>query len=139
VDDAVAVRVAGRLEHLADQRYRLLRRQALVDQRLQRAALEQLHRDVVGAFDVAAVVDGDDVGMREAGGGLGLAAEALDELAVLGEPPVEDLQRDATLQVRVLGEPDVSHPARTDPLQQPVATVDRASLADFRRHRRLPS
>ena len=44
-----------------------------------------LHRDVVGAVDLAAVEDGDDVGVLEAGRRLGLAAEALDEFAVLGE------------------------------------------------------
>ena len=131
MDDTVPVGEARPLEHLADQPDRLLGGQARVDQLLQRAALQVLHRDVVGAVDVAAVEDGDDVRVLEAGGRLGLAAEALDELAVLGEAPVQHLERDAALQVRVLGQPDVRHPARADPAQQPVAAVDRASLADL--------
>ena len=48
---------------------------------LERLALDVLHDDVVGAVDRAPVVDVDDVGVVDAGGGLGLAAEALDELA----------------------------------------------------------
>ena len=55
---------------------------------LERAPLEVLHRDVVGAVPLAAVVDGDDVLVLEAGGARGLAAEALDELVVLGEAAV---------------------------------------------------
>ena len=82
---------------------RVLRRQPAVDQLLQRAALDVLHRDVVGAVELAAVEDGDDVRVLEAGRRLGLAAEALDELAVLGEAAVQDLQRDLALQVGVLG------------------------------------
>ncbi len=120
VDDPVAVGEAGRLEHLADRADRPLRAvRPGVDQLLQGAALEYLHRDVVGALDVAAVEDGDDVGVLEAGGGLRLAAEPLDELAVLGEAAVEDLQRDEALQMRVFGQPDVGHPAGADPAQQP--------------------
>ena len=38
----------------------------------------------------------------ETGGGLGLAAEALDEFTVLGEARVEDLERDLALQVTPL-------------------------------------
>ena len=52
-----------------------------------------LHRDVVGAVELAAVVDADDVRVLKAGRRLGLAAEALDELVVLGEALVQQLQR----------------------------------------------
>ena len=45
---------------------------------LQLAALHELHRDVGRAGVLAEVVDRDDVGMREAAGGLRLAAEARD-------------------------------------------------------------
>ena len=62
---------------------------------LERAPLEVLHRDVVGAVPLAAVVDRHDVLVLQAGGGGRLAAEALDELLVLGEAAVEELQRDA--------------------------------------------
>ena len=61
---------------------------------------------------LAAVVDADDVRVLEAGGGLRLAAEALDELRVLGEALVQELERDLAVEHLVVGEPDVGHPAR---------------------------
>jgi len=66
----------------------------------------------------------------------GLAPEALDELAILGEAAVQDLERDLALQVRVLGEPDVGHAAGADPSQDPVTAVDDAPLV-YLRHRLL--
>src|ERR671937_695829 len=50
----------------------------------QRAALEVLHRDVVRAVVLAAVVHGDHVLVLQPGGARRFAAEALDELAILG-------------------------------------------------------
>ena len=100
VDDAVAVGEARALEDLADQVRRLLGRQAGVDQLLQRAPLQVLHRDVVGAVELAAIEDGDHVGVLQAGGRLGLAAEALDELVVLGEAACRTLS--ATCRCRWL-------------------------------------
>ena len=132
VDDAVAVGEARRLQHLADQPHRLLGGEPGVDQLLQGAPLHVLHRDVVGALELAAVVDGDDVGVLEPRRGFRLAAEPLDELAVLGEAAVQDLQRDPALKVSVVGEPDVRHPSRADPLQHPVTPVDDAALAHLR-------
>ena len=114
-----------------DQRRGLLRRQAGVDQLLQRAALDELHRDEVGAVDLTPVEDRDDVGVLKRGGGLGLAPEAFDELPVLGEALVEDLQRDPTLKVGVLGEPDVGHPPGADPVEEPVAPGDHRAFGDL--------
>src|SRR2546429_639474 len=70
----------------------------------ERATLEVLHRDVVGALGLAGVVDGDDVGMRERGRVLRLAGEALDELVVVRVALVEDLDRHPPAQLLVLGE-----------------------------------
>jgi hypothetical protein len=58
------------------------------------SGLDVLHRDVVGGLEFAAVVDGDYVRLRESSRRLGLAAEALDELWVLGEVAVQDLECD---------------------------------------------
>ncbi len=124
MDDAVAVGEARPLEHLADQPGGLLGSDAGVDHLFQRAPLQILHRYVVGAFDLTAVEDGDDVGVLQPGGCLGLAAEALDEFLVLGKARVQDLERHPTLQVAVVGEPDVGHAARSDPLHDRVAAVD---------------
>ena len=137
MDDSVAVGEARGFEHLADQQHRVFDAEPGVDQLLQRVPFEHLHRDVEGSFDLAAVVDGDDVRVLEAGRGFGLAAEALDEFAVLGEMPVQDLERDSALKVGVLGEPDVGHPAGADFLQQAVARVENAVLAYLRGHSTL--
>ncbi len=66
--------------------------------RLQRAAGEVLHRDVVRAVPLPAVEDRDHVGVREARGGGGLAAEALHELLVFGEAVVQQLDRHLAAQ-----------------------------------------
>ncbi len=100
------------------------------DQLLERAALEELHRDVVGAVELAAVEDLDDVGVLQAGGGARLAAEALDELRVGGEAAVEDLQRDLAAELGVLGAVDVGHAAAADALDDRVALVDDLALAE---------
>ena len=55
---------------------------------LERAPVEELHRDVVGALGLAAVEDRDDVRVVQAGGVLRLAPEALDELLVARVPVV---------------------------------------------------
>ena len=52
---------------------------------LQRVPVDQLHRDVGRALPLGAVEDADDVRVRESRRGLGLAAEALTELRVVGE------------------------------------------------------
>ena len=85
VDDAVAVGEAGGLQHLADHVTACSGVSPRVDQLLQRRPFDVLHGDVVGALELAAVEDGDDVRVLQAGRRLRLAAEALDELAVLGE------------------------------------------------------
>ena len=100
------------------------RRAARDEQLLERPPLEVLHRDVVGALGLAAVVDRDDVRVREAGGVLRLAPEALDELLVARVPVVEDLDRDAPAELLVLGEIDVRHPARAELPDDQVAPVE---------------
>ncbi len=60
--------------------------------------------------DGAGVVDRQDVGMLEAGGGADLAQEALgaEGGAQLG---VEDLERDGAVVLEVVGEVDARHAA----------------------------
>ena len=102
---------------------------APLDQVLELRPVHVLHRDEVGVAEVAAVEDPDHVRMLEAGGRLGLAPEALDELLVLGEAVVQDLDRDAAVELGVLGEPDVGHSAGADLVVEPVALVDDRALA----------
>ena len=119
-----AKRAARRICDRQVDRARRVQRRLVLDDLLQRAAVEELHRDVVGAVPLAAVVDADDVLVLEAGGAGGLAAEALDELLVLGEAAVEHLQRDLAPELEVLGAVDVGHPAGAEALDDPVAAVD---------------
>ncbi len=126
MDDPVAVREAQRREDLP----RVLdgdrnrRRPAGDDQLLQRAAVEVLHGDVVRPLRLAAVVDRDDVRMRQRRCVLRLAAEALDELVVVRVAVVEDLDGDAAAQLLVLGEVDVGHAAGAELPHDLVATVE---------------
>ena len=62
--------------------------------------------------------------MLEARRAARLAAEALDELGVLGEAAVQDLERDLAPELQVLGAVDVGHPARADAGDHAVAAVD---------------
>ena len=106
------------------------------DQLLERRPVQVLHGDVVGALSLAAVVDRHDVRVREPGGVLRLAPEALDELLVAGMPLVEHLDRDPPAELLVLGEVHVRHPAGPELADDHVAPVE--DLVDQRvrdRHR----
>ena len=71
----------------------------------------KFHDDEVGVAGLAPVVDPDDVGVGEVGGGLGLSPEPLDEGFVVGELGVEDLDRHLPTKQGVLAQIDVGHPA----------------------------
>ena len=116
VDDAVAVRVAQRGEDLArvGDGHRHRAEPARADQLLERAPLDVLHDDVVGAVGLAAVEDRDDVRVREAGRVRRLAAEALDELLVVRVARVEHLDGDPASELLVFGEVDVGHAAAAE-------------------------
>ncbi len=117
VHDAVVVGEPERGEDLRREVDRAVRLEAaaLVDHVLEGRPLEVLHRDVVRAIRDAAVVDRDDVRVVQPRRRLCLAAEALDELLVLGVPLREHLDRDLAVQGRVLGEPDRRHAAGAEP------------------------
>ena len=126
VDDPVLVRVAERGEDLPRVRDRDGHgaRAARHDQLLQRPALDVLHHDVVRAVGDPAVVDRDDVRVREPGGVRRLAPEALDELLVVRVPLVEDLHGDVASELLVLGKPDVRHPARAELALEEIAVCE---------------
>ena len=96
----------------------------LMDLGAQGLAAHQLHRDVVewggvglGTARTRAhpiltdLVDGDDVGMVERRGGLGLEREAPHALLALDQLGREDLERHVARQVLVAGAVDLAHPA----------------------------
>ncbi len=129
VDDAAPVGEAGGEQDLHDDVDRIAGRQraVLAHDRLQRASRQVLHRDVVGAVPLAAIEHGDHIGVGEPGGAGGLAAEALDELLVLGEAMVQQLERDLASEQRVVGEVHVGHAAGAEPLGDAIAPVDQGA------------
>ena len=132
MDDAALVGEARGAQHLDGEvdRADRVQRRLLDDELLERAALEVLHRDVRRAVPFAAVEDADDVGVLQAGRARGLAAEALDELVVLGEAPVQQLERDLAAELLVERAVHVGHPARPDAVLDRVAAVDDGAGAD---------
>ena len=78
--DAFRVRRRERVGHLPRNGSRLVRDQRPLpdDTVLEGPAGDVLHRDVILAAGATAIVDLDDVGMREAGGVPRLLPEALD-------------------------------------------------------------
>jgi hypothetical protein len=86
----------------------------------QRPAFDELHRDVGHVLGAAEVVDGDDAGMVQPAGGLGLVAESRGRRAgavVVGvELGADRLQRDGALDVGVEPLVDDTHRAFTENL-----------------------
>ena len=102
----------------------LVRRQLLrvAQDGRERPALDVLHHDEVDAVVLAPVEDGDDVGVREVGGGLGLPAEPLDEGLVDRELGEEDLEGDRPIELAVHRPVHLRHAAAGDQVGQLVAT-----------------
>ena len=122
VDDAVSVRVRERAEHRADDAQRLGRRQRAFAQNLAQAApLDVFHDEERTAVDLAAVDDGDDVGVRELAQHVGLAVEALEKLRVLREVRGEHLERDRAAERELRGAVHRAHAAAADDLLDPVS------------------
>jgi hypothetical protein len=128
VHDAHAVDLAGGAQHLHDEvdRARELERRFIPDDGLERAPRDVLHRDVVGARELAAVVDRHDVLVRQACCARRLAPEALYELLIPGEPRVQELDGDLAVQAEVLGAIHACGSALAKLLAEPVAAVDDA-------------
>ena len=83
------------------------------------AAAHVLHDEVRRAVrQLADAVDGDDVGMRDGGDGLGFAAEPRVRLGVGTLRLHEHLHSDEALQLRVAGQVDTAHPSLTDSANQ---------------------
>ena len=84
-------------------------------------ALDEAHREVEAAVDVAGVVDRNDVRVLERHRELRLAREALVEALVERELGRDQLQRDRSLQAQVVGAVDDAHPAPADQLLDAIA------------------
>ena len=104
-------------------------RAALLDEAVERPALDVLHDDEVELVGLADVVDADDVGMVQGGGGAALAVEPLQGADVLDLVRREDLQRDLPLQTRMLREVDRAHAALAERAEQAVRPQEEAAMA----------
>ncbi len=129
VDDPLAMGEARCAQDLAGEVDRVLGGHPTLDELLQLRPVDVLHRDEVGVAELAAIEDADDVRVLEAGRGLGLAAEALDELLVLREAVVQHLDRDVAIEFVVVRQPDVGHASRAELVLDHVALVDHGPLA----------
>jgi hypothetical protein len=94
----------------------------VLEQRLQRAAVQELHHEVVPVVlgDVQ-VEDLEDVVVADDVDGPRLVEEAIDDLVVVGELGMEELDRHPGANPRVHAHVDGSHPALAEQLFHPVA------------------
>ena len=139
MDDAVAVCVVEGGQRARGDLQRPLGQQSTParQQLAQRHAVDELHHDVghddastvVGLQGVlAGVVDGDDVGVVQRGGRLGLTAKARLEGRVAGEVGAQDLDRDPAPQAQVACLVDLGHAPAADDLADLVAIAEHASF-----------
>ena len=148
VDDAVAVGVVQGTERAGRNLQRALWQQATParEELPQGHPVDVLHDDVghdrgLGAVDedvLARVVGGDDVGVVEGGGRLGLASEARLEGRIAREVGPQDLDRHTAAQARVAGLPYLSHAAAADDGHEFVAVAEGPAHAGVLRHACLP-
>ena len=94
-------------------------------------AVDVLEDDVLPSVVVPAVDDGDDVRVREPRDRARLAAEALEVFRILGVVLVEDLDRDAPIELAVVRAKDARHPAGAEELLELVPVGDQ--IAGLRR------
>jgi len=83
-------------------------------------------RSSAAAFQLAEVVQADDVGVVEAGRGLGFAAEAAQRGVVSEAAAQHDLDRHPASQAQVARLVDRAHPSPADQLIETVLLVDGA-------------
>ena len=86
----------------------------IVDEVLQREAIEEFHGDEGAALGFADVIDGADVGMIKGGGGFGLALEACEGLGISGDVIGEEFEGDVAVEADVFGLVDHAHTSATE-------------------------
>ena len=88
-----------------------LRRQGSAELFAEGFALQKLRDDEGAAFVRADVVDDEDVGVIELGGGAGFLLEAREAVGIRGEAGVNDLDGDVAPESRVPRPVDLAHAA----------------------------
>ena len=122
MDDAAGVRVRERRRDGGAELPRLVPRpRPAGETRVERLALDELHDEHRLAAVLEDVVEAHDVRVLEPRQRRRLALEPLTELGIVGDPGVEDLDRDDAAETQVAGAPDDAHPAPAELLQWAIA------------------
>src|SRR5439155_9502007 len=113
VDNALGVQQPHHLRDQPHQLDRLHRRPRPVrpDQMVEGRTLNERHGEEMYATDLIDVVDLAEVGMIDAGGQTGLAAEAFEDRLPITWLEVRHLERDLAAELAILGEVDGAHAA----------------------------
>jgi hypothetical protein len=120
VHDPLGVGRVQRVGNLDSEReQRIQRQRSLGEDVLQRASLEQLHRDEGTAFILVDVVDRADVRVIQGRGRARLAPEPLERVLV-AEGLGQELQGDESAQLQILGPEDDAHAAAAKLLENAV-------------------
>ena len=96
---------------------------AVLEDRLERASLDVLHRQIEAVLRLSRVVHRNDVRVVELRGGLRLAQEVLERVLALSHLLGEHLERDVPVEDGVAGEVDDPHPAPSELAQDAVAPL----------------
>jgi hypothetical protein len=134
VDDAAAVRVGERPGDLAQHARGVGRRKgtARAEPLAERLAGDVAHDEEDEAARRADAMDGDDVRVREPGGGARLAHEAVARGGGAGEGRREHLEGDVAVELHVAREVDDAHPAAAElALEGVLAGERRLELEEF--------
>ena len=138
MDDAFRVRGSQAVRDLDGGPQQRLDRQRPGRQEVaQRAPFDQLHREVRDAVRLADIVDGDDVGVGQSGGGARFLLEAAARFGV-DEVGGQDLERHVAAQPRVARAVHLAHAADADRIDDFVRSETRA-CAEWHRRRNCTS
>ena len=108
-----------------------VRAPAFLEPALQRASLDELHRQVDLVAHAPHVVDRDDVGVRELGHRAGLAQQGVDPVLVRRGPRVQELEGHLSVELGVIGALHGTHRTSAQRLEREVA-AHRSSLGERR-------
>ncbi len=87
-------------------------------------AVDVLHDDILGGAILADIMDGDDIGMLQAGGGIGFLAEATQKIFVVGEAFMQHLYGDDPAEQQILAAVDDGHAAAADAVEELITAVE---------------
>ena len=123
MDDAGGVGFGEALRELVDDIEEPAQREASpVQERPKGRALNPLHRDVRGRPVAPDLVDRQNVGVIERGGGARLELESPEAVRVRGDLGPQHLDRDDAVEARIAGFVNLAHPAGADRGQNLVGT-----------------